>query len=88
VTAQEVTAWEIIYAVLHARFFWPLFALLYLCVGMNLKMRWVEYRTRANLGDSCARSERVDWVVRQKSHSARPAPSSHQLGASGGEIHG
>ena len=88
VTVQEVTAWEIIYAVLRARFFWPLYALLYLCVGMNLKMRWVEYRTRNNLGDSCSRSEGVDGVVRQKNHPARPAPSAHQLGASGAEIHG
>ena|SRR5882757_3883423 len=56
VTVQEVTAWEIIYAVLHARFLWPLYALLYLCIGMNLKIRWVEYRTRDRLGDSCARS--------------------------------
>jgi hypothetical protein len=54
VTVQEVTAWEIIYAVLHARFLWPLYALLYLCIGMNLKMRGVEYRTRDRLGDSCA----------------------------------
>jgi hypothetical protein len=88
VTAQEVTAWEIMYAVLHARFFWPLYALLYLCVGMSLKMRWVEYRTRDNLGGWSARSEGVDWVVRQKSHPARPACSAQQLGESGGEIHG
>jgi hypothetical protein len=88
VTAQEVTAWEIIYAVLHARFFWPLYALLYLCVGMNLKKRWVEYRMRDRLGDSCARSETVDRAVRQKSHPARPASSRHQLGSSGAEIHG
>jgi hypothetical protein len=46
VIAHDVTAWEIIYAVLHARFFWPLYALLYLCVGMNLKTRWIEYRMR------------------------------------------
>jgi hypothetical protein len=87
VTAQEVTAWEIIYTVLHARFFWPLYALLYLCVGMNLKMRWVEYRTRDSLRDPCARSERVDWVGRQRSP-AHPASSTHPLGASGAEIHG
>jgi hypothetical protein len=46
VIGHDVTAWEIIYAVLRARFFWPLYALLYLFVGMNLKTRWIEYQTR------------------------------------------
>jgi hypothetical protein len=46
VIAHDVTEWDIIYAVLRARFFWPLYALLYLFVGMNLKTRWIEYQTR------------------------------------------
>jgi hypothetical protein len=52
VIAPDVTAWEIIYAVLRVRPFWPLYMLLYLCVGMNLKMRWVEYRTRKGFEDA------------------------------------
>ena len=67
--AHDITAWEIIYAVLRVRLFWPLYALLYLCVGMNLKMRWVEYRTRKSFGDA-ARPE----VVRQTSDPAPPVP--------------
>jgi hypothetical protein len=58
VIAPDVTAWQIIYAVLRVRLFWPLYALLYLCVGMNLKMRWVGYRERKNLADA-ARPEVV-----------------------------
>jgi hypothetical protein len=49
VIARDVTAGEIIYAVLRVRFFWPLYALLYLYIGMHLKMRWIEYRTRRTL---------------------------------------
>jgi hypothetical protein len=60
VIAADVTAREVIYAVLRVRLLWPLYALLYLCVGMNLKTRWVEYRTRKGFGDA-ARPE----VVRQ-----------------------
>jgi hypothetical protein len=52
--SSDVTAWEIVYAVLRVRFFWPLYALFYLCVGMHLKMRWVEHRTRKSLGDPSA----------------------------------
>ena len=48
--ARDVTAGEIIYAVLRVRFFWPLYALLYLYIGMHLKMRWIEYRTRKDFG--------------------------------------
>jgi hypothetical protein len=59
VIAHDVTAWEIIYAVLRVRFFWPLYALLYLCVGMNLKMRWVEHRTRKGFADASAQPEVV-----------------------------
>jgi hypothetical protein len=68
--AHDVTAWEIIYAVLRVRLFWPLYGLLYLCVGMNLKMRWVEYRTRKGFGDASARRE----VVRQACYPALPVP--------------
>ena len=67
--AHDITVWEIIYAVLRVRLFWPLYALLYLCVGMNLKMRWVEYRTRKSFGDA-ARPE----VVRQTCEPSPPVP--------------
>jgi hypothetical protein len=70
VTAHDVTAWEIIYAVLRVRFFWPLYGLLYLCVGMNLKMRWVEYRTRKGFTNAFARPE----MVRQTYYPALPVP--------------
>jgi hypothetical protein len=46
VIARDVTAWEVIRAVLRVRLLWPLYGLVYLYVAMNLKMRWVEYRTR------------------------------------------
>ena len=65
--AADVTAREVIYAVLRVRLLWPLYALLCLCVGMNLKMRWVEYQTRKSFGDA-ARPE----VVRQTCEPARP----------------
>jgi hypothetical protein len=45
---RDITVWEILSAVLRVRFLWPLYGLLYLCAGMHLKMRWVEYRTRAS----------------------------------------
>jgi hypothetical protein len=41
--------------------------LLYLCVGMNLKMRWIEYRMRKGFAD--ARPE----GMRQKCDPAPPA---------------
>jgi hypothetical protein len=68
--AADVTAREIIYAVLRVRLLWPLYALLYLCVGMNLKMRWVEYRTRKSFGDA-ARPE----VERQTCVPVSPVPA-------------
>jgi hypothetical protein len=37
VIAPDVAAWQIIYAVLRVRLSWPLYALLYLCVGMKLE---------------------------------------------------
>jgi hypothetical protein len=55
VISHDITVGEILYAVLRVRFFWPLYALLYLYVGMNLKTRWVEYQTRKSLGHSSAR---------------------------------
>jgi hypothetical protein len=70
VIAHDVTAWEIIYALLRVRFFWPLYALLYLCVGMNLKMRWVEYRTRKGFADASAQPE----SVRKTCYPALPVP--------------
>jgi hypothetical protein len=69
VIAPDVTAWQIIYAVLRVRLFWPLYALFYLCVGMSLKMRWVAYRTRRGFEDASARPE----VVR-KTCEAPPVP--------------
>jgi hypothetical protein len=70
VIAPDVTAWQIIYAVLRVRLFWPLYALLYLCVGMNLKMRWVEYRTRRGFADTSAPPE----VVHQIRYPGLPLP--------------
>jgi hypothetical protein len=70
VIAHDVTAWEIIYAVLRVRFFWPLYGLLYLCVGMNLKTRLVEYRTRTGFTDAPGPPE----VVPQTCHPALPGP--------------
>jgi hypothetical protein len=70
VIAADVTAREIIYAVLRVRLLWPLYALLYLCGGMNLKMRWGEYRTRKSFGDA-ARPE----VVRQTCVPVPPVPA-------------
>jgi hypothetical protein len=49
--SSDVTAWEIVYAVLRVPFFWPLYALLNLCFGMHLKMWWVEHRVRKSLGE-------------------------------------
>ncbi|MGA2429462.1 MAG: hypothetical protein ABSH13_13265 [Candidatus Acidiferrum sp.] len=68
--ARDVTAFEIVYAVLRVRFFWPLYGLLYLCVGMNLKMRWVEYRTRKGFADASARPE----VAGKTCYPALPVP--------------
>jgi hypothetical protein len=67
--APDVTAREIIYAVLRVRLLWPLYALLYLYVGMSLKMRWAAYRMRKGFGDA-ARPE----VVRQTCDPAPPVP--------------
>ena len=78
VIAPDVTAREIIYAVLRVRLLWPLYALLYLCVGMNLKMRWVEYRTRKSFGDA-ARPEVV-------CPTSDPAPSVPLAGEDHAEI--
>jgi hypothetical protein len=47
--SRDITVWEILSAVLRVRLLWPLYGLIYLCAGMHLKMRWVEYRTRASL---------------------------------------
>jgi hypothetical protein len=68
--ANDVTAWEIIYAVLRVRFLWPLYGLLYLCVGMGLKMRWVECRTREGFANASVRPE----LVRQTYYPALPVP--------------
>jgi hypothetical protein len=57
VIARDVTAGEIIYAMLRVRFFWPVYALLYLCIGMHLKMRWIEYRTRKDFGAAAAHGQ-------------------------------
>jgi hypothetical protein len=70
VIAHDVTAWEIIYAVLCVRFLWPLYGLLYLCVGMSLKMRWVEYRTRKGFANASAGPE----LMRQTYYPALPVP--------------
>ena len=58
-TAPDVTAGEIIYAVLRVWFFWPLYGLLYLCLGMYLKMRWVRYRTRTSFGGASGPTNRT-----------------------------
>jgi hypothetical protein len=55
VIARDVTAGEIIYWTPRVRFFWPLYALLYLYIGVHLKMRWIEYRTRKDFGAATAR---------------------------------
>jgi hypothetical protein len=68
--AHDVTAWEIIYAVLRVRLLWPLYGLLYLCVGMSLKRRWVEYRTREGFANTSVRPD----VVRQTYYPALPVP--------------
>lgn len=57
VIAHDVTAWEVIRTVLRVRLFWPLYGLLYLGVAMNLKMKWVEYRTRKGFADASARTD-------------------------------
>jgi hypothetical protein len=78
VIAHDITAWEIIYAVLRVRLLWPLYALLYLCVGMNLKMRWVAYRMRKGFGNA-ARPEVV-------CPTSDPAPSVPLAGEDHAEI--
>lgn len=72
--APDVTAWQIIYAVLRVRLFWPLYALFYLCVGMNLKMRWVGYRERKNSAEA-ARPE----VVHQTWYPDLPLPPPERI---------
>jgi hypothetical protein len=65
VIERDVTAWEIIYAVLRIRLLWPLYPLLYLCIGMHLKLRWIKYRTHQSFGDASGHPKEADWVVRQ-----------------------
>jgi hypothetical protein len=78
VIERDVTAWEIIYAVLRVRLLWPLIPLLYLCIGMHLKLRSIEYRTRQSFGDASAGPKEADWVVHQTRYPAVPVSSAQE----------
>jgi hypothetical protein len=78
VIERDVTAWEIIYAVLRIRLLWPLYPLLYLCIGMHLKLRWIKYRTQQSFGDASGRPKEADWVVRQTPYPAVPVSSAQK----------